>query len=122
MSNQQVAGTIMLNGENGVKKFLVKKINDHYEFVVGRISDEKTSLACILQELKTSVKVNVAEIELVELTNINWNDKKVPLFVFEMDTTISADPIIASEYVWETPATLRDVLGSFNVTGVPIFQ
>ena len=122
MSNQQVAGTIMLNGENGDKKFLVQKIHDHYEFVIAQISDEKTSLACILQELKSSVKVNVVEIELVELTNVNLNEQKVPLFVFEMDTDVNSDPFIASDYVWETPATLRDVLGSFNVTGVPIFQ
>ena len=121
LRNQLVAGTVMLNAANGDKRFLVKKDHDNFEFVKTHIDEGLTSLACILKELQSQVMMDVDSIELLELTNIEVNHKKVPLFVFEVEeAAVSND--MAESYVWETPNILRNVLKDFQISGVPIFE
>lgn len=121
MRNQLVAGTVMLNSANGDKKFLVRKINENFDFVMTPIDGDHTSLACILQELKSEVRVDVNSIDLVELTNVQMDSKKMPFFVFEMEETVAISEL-AESYAWETPKTLRTVLNNFKISGVPIFE
>ncbi len=52
LSKQKVAGTIMLNGVDGEKKFLVEKKEKTFQFVLANIEEHLTSLASILEELK----------------------------------------------------------------------
>lgn len=121
LGNQLVAGTVMLNAANGDKRFLVKKYHENFEFVKTHIDEDLTSLACILKELKSHVMMDVDTIDLLELTNIEVNSKKVPLFVFEVEETATNNQI-AENYVWETPNILRNVLKEFQISGVPIFE
>ena len=121
LSNRLVAGTVMLNSVSGDKKFLVKKSEKEFVFVTTPRNEEQTSLACILQELKSEVMMDVSTIDLVELTNVSIEKEKMPLFVFEMDEKIDVKRL-GEDYAWETPNTLRNVLNKFQISGVPIFE
>ena len=85
MSNKKVAGTIILNLNDGSKKFLMHPIGEAIEFAMAKVSDEMTGLASMLQWFKEEVQLDVTSISLVELTNAHINKENVPLFVFEMD-------------------------------------
>ncbi|WP_314066838.1 hypothetical protein [uncultured Vagococcus sp.] len=121
MSNQLVAGTVMLNSANGDKRFLVKRNEENFDFVTTTMNEDFTSLACILKELKSEVMMDVNSIDLVELTNVSVNNRKMPLFVFEMEEQKN-DSVLGDSYAWETPNTLRSVLNKFQISGVPIFE
>ncbi|CAM3282274.1 hypothetical protein [Vagococcus fessus] len=122
MSCQLVAGTVILNTEDGNKKFLVKKESQTFDFVTTEMNGEITSLATILQELKLNALLDVNLIDLVELTNITIDDKKMPLFVFEMSEKYESHAeTIQDDFSWESPKVMRDVLARFNISGVPLF-
>ncbi|MCO7151910.1 hypothetical protein PML95_08960 [Vagococcus lutrae] len=121
VGNQLVAGTVILNGVDGSKKFLVKQNQTEFDFIMTTIEETYTSLASILHRLKTDVLVDVTNLNLVELTNVQVDDKKIPLYVFEIDENQEVKNI-AKSFQWETPETLRKVLSRGQVTGVPIFQ
>ncbi|MEG0256152.1 MAG: hypothetical protein RR554_10000 [Vagococcus sp.] len=115
----KVAGTVILNQEDGHKKFLVKKEHNHVEFVMTEIDTEYTSLACILNEFKDEVHLNTNDMDLVELTNVNIGSLKVPLFVFSLDEEKNNLKFNDGIFTWEEPATLREVLQNFQISGVP---
>ena len=52
MSNKKVAGTIILNLNDGSKKFLMHPIGEAIEFAMAKVSDEMTGLASMLQWFK----------------------------------------------------------------------
>ncbi|WEG74997.1 hypothetical protein [Vagococcus intermedius] len=123
MSCQLVAGTVILSSSNGEKKFLVKKTESDFDFITTSMNDEITSLASILQELKTEAMMDVSSIDLVELTNVSIDEQKMPLFVFEMnEISYQKNEELGNGFTWETPKTFREVLTKFNVSGVPIFE
>lgn len=122
MSVQRVAGTIMLNGANGDKRFLVKHSEETgYNFLATNVTEEQTSLGKILDAIKLDVLDNVRDIRLVELTNVSYNNQNIPLFVFEMEEEQLAQQLPENFY-WETPATLRDILGGVKIMGVPLLK
>lgn len=121
MEQSKVAGTVILNQENGHKKFLVKKENKDVAFINVSGNSNVTSLACILDELNDVVGLDSSHMELVELTNINIHEEKVPFYVFSMDETKLSHDMGDNAFLWETPSILREVLQKFNVSGVPYF-
>jgi len=121
MSTQLVAGTIMLNRANGEKKFLVKEEQSGQHFVTTKMNQEYTSLANILQALKLEVLVDIHSMDLVELTTICLDDRKIPLYVFEMEETQWTHEL-ENGYTWAKPSTLRNLLKNFSISDVPIFE
>ncbi|WP_326716542.1 hypothetical protein [Vagococcus jeotgali] len=121
MEQSKVAGTVILNQENGHKKFLVKKENKDVAFINVSGNSNVTSLACILDELNDVVGLDSSHMDLVELTNINIHEEKVPFYVFSMDETKLLHDMEDNVFLWETPSILREVLQKFNVSGVPYF-
>lgn len=121
MHNKCVAGTVMLNGNNGEKKFLLKTNDSQLDFIMAKIDDEHTSLACILEILKEEAHISLNAISLVELSNIQVDNQKIPLYVFEMDEEKLGE-YSTEHYSWELPSDLRKVLDFRSVSGVPIFQ
>ena len=95
-------GTVILNGVDGSKKFLVKQNQTEFDFIMTTIEETYTSLASILHRLKTDVLVDVTNLNLVELTNEEVDDKKIPLYVFEIDENQEVKNI-AKSFQWETP-------------------
>ncbi|MEI5993327.1 hypothetical protein [Candidatus Enterococcus mansonii] len=120
MSNKKVAGTIMLNLNDGSKKFLVRPMGDSMGFVTTKVSEEMTGLASMLQLFKEEVQLDVTSISLVELTNAHTVAENMPLFVFEMNEE-DVVPTINNEYVWEKPSELKNLLASYEIEGVPMF-
>ncbi|OEG09269.1 hypothetical protein BCR25_11940 [Enterococcus termitis] len=120
MSNKKVAGTIMLNLNDGSKKFLVKPVGETMEFVTTKVSEDMTALASMLQLFKEEVQLDVTSINLVELTNAHTEVENLPLFVFEMNED-SVVPSIGDTYVWEKPSELKTLLASYEIEGVPMF-
>jgi hypothetical protein len=119
LSNKKVAGTIMLNLNDGSKKFLVHPVNGLMGFVTAKVSEDMTGLASILQIFKEEIQLDVTSISLVELTNAHSAAENMPLFVFEM----SEQDMVAinDEYVWEKPSELKNLLASYEIEGVPMF-
>lgn len=122
MEQSRVAGTVILNLQDGHKKFLVQKTDDTVSFIQTTINDSFTSLACILEKLTQSAGLDSGAMDLVELTNINIENEKLPLFVFSLDEECIDSYSLGSEFLWEEPATLRMVLQDFNVSGVPFLN
>ncbi|RGI32424.1 hypothetical protein [Melissococcus sp. OM08-11BH] len=122
MEQSRVAGTVILNQQDGHKKFLVQKDQETVSFIQTTIDTNYTSLACILDKLTQSVGLNSDAMDLVELTNINIEDEKLPLFVFSLDEENIETRALNSEFFWEEPSTLRMVLQHFNVSGVPFLN
>ncbi|OEG14701.1 hypothetical protein BCR23_12800 [Enterococcus quebecensis] len=120
MSNKKVAGTIMLNLNDGSKKFLVHPVGNSMEFVTVKVSEDMTGLASMLQLFKEEIQLDITSISLVELTNAHTDAENMPLFVFEMneDQTVSK---INDNYVWEKPTELKNLLASYEIEGVPMF-
>ncbi len=119
LAQAKVAGTVILNQENGHKKFLVKNEQDHVEFVMTEVDANYTSLACILNEIRDGVHLNTNDMDLVELTNINIGNDKMPLFVFSLDEGKNNLDSKEGQFTWEDPSTLRKVLQKFQISGVP---
>ncbi len=119
MEQAKVAGTVILNQEDGHKKFLVKKISNQVELVMTNIDSEYTSLACILNEFRDEVHLNTKDMDLVELTNVNIGDSKVPLFVFSLEEEKDNLNLDTELFFWEEPAILREILQNFQISGVP---
>lgn len=122
MEQSRVAGTVILNQQDGHKKFLVQKDQETVNFIQTTIDTNYTSLACILDKLTQSVGLDSDAMDLVELTNINIEDEKLPLFVFSLDEENIETSALNSEFLWEEPSTLRMVLQHFNVSGVPFLN
>ncbi|MGX7245815.1 hypothetical protein ACWOC1_13310 [Enterococcus quebecensis] len=120
LSNKKVAGTIMLNLNDGSKKFLVHPVGNSMEFVTVKVSEDMTGLASMLQLFKEEIQLDITSISLVELTNAHTDAENMPLFVFEMneDQTVSK---INDNYVWEKPTELKNLLASYEIEGVPMF-
>ncbi|MBO0475929.1 hypothetical protein DOK76_02525 [Vagococcus sp. DIV0080] len=119
MEQVKVAGTVILNQEDGHKKFLVKKENSQVEFVMTKVDNEYTSLACILNEFRDEVHLDTSSMELVELTSVYFGELKMPLFVFSLDEDKDDLNIEENVFSWEDPKTLREVLKNFEISGVP---
>lgn len=120
MFNKKIAGTIILNLNDGSKKFLVHPVEGSMEFVTTKVSENMTGLASMLQLFKEEIQLDVTSISLVELTNAHSGAENMPLFVFEM----SEDPIVSAiggQYVWEKPSELKNLLASYAIEGVPMF-
>ncbi|MGX4685723.1 hypothetical protein JNUCC83_02310 [Vagococcus sp. JNUCC 83] len=122
MEQSRVAGTVILNLQDGHKKFLVQKEDGNVSFIQTTIDNNYTSLACILEKLNQSVGLDSDLMDLVELTNINIENDKLPLFVFSLNEEDIKYCSLDSEFLWEEPATLRMVLQHFNVSGVPFLN
>lgn len=122
MEQSRVAGTVILNQQDGHKKFLVQKKDDTVSFIQTTINNNYTSLACILEKLTQSAGLDSDVMDLVELTNINVENEKLPLFVFSLDEECIDYSSLNPEVLWEEPATLRMVLQDFNVSGVPFLN
>ncbi|MGX7352693.1 hypothetical protein [Enterococcus canis] len=119
MTNKMVAGTIMLNRQDGTKAFLVHPHEGNLEFATTSVTEEMTGLASVLKMFKEEIHINVSAINLVELTNAHVEEVNLPLFVFEMDEEQSNE--IDQEFVWEGPSNLKNLLSSYDFNGVPQF-
>lgn len=124
MIAKKVAGTVILNKQNGQKKFLVRHTEEEYGLIEAPIAIEGTNMATILNELKQLAGLDITNIDLVELTSIRSGQDRTPLYVFEM--TESADGDFGDEekgeYTWEKASKLSEILSKFNVSVVPVFD
>lgn len=121
LENKKVAGTVILQLGNGAQKFLVQKTEIESEFkLVTFIGREHTGLANMLLFLKETVKLNVACMDLVDLTNGTMDKERVPFFVFE---TKEIDQMLdlPNGYSWEEPKAFRQVIENFHLEGMPMF-
>ncbi|AQP53485.1 hypothetical protein CBF34_00010 [Vagococcus penaei] len=121
MSQSKVAGTVMLNLENGEKKFLVEKEKNQFHFISTTIDSNYTSLACMLKELKDVVKLDTSKMDLFELTNLTVSSESMPLFVFTLEEADLVPKNSESQFIWEDPKVIKGVLDGIDISGVPFF-
>ncbi|MBM6615786.1 hypothetical protein JTF06_12910 [Desemzia sp. RIT804] len=123
---QIVAGTVMAQAFNGKYVFLVKNQEELYKLPTTPISDNKTGLACIIEELKTILDIEGSSLDLYELTNSVVNDSRVPLFVFALNKKFTELNELLKEnsthYAWMPSDTLIETLENMDISGVPIFK
>lgn len=116
---KQVSGTIMLHLDNGSKCFLVHNVGTGKEFAKTTAEPGKTVLASFLNFLKEKMHVDVNEISLVELTNTQSAGVSLPLYVFEATEKVHIE--LPDDYAWEAPESVREILGTVQIEGVPLF-
>lgn len=119
LEQAKVAGTVILNQEDGHKKFLVRKRSNQVEFVMTDTNAQYTSLACILNEFRDEVQLDTKKMDLVELTSVSLDNVKIPLFVFSLDEKKDSLDVDKGGFIWEEPSILREVLKNFEISGVP---
>lgn len=122
-----VAGTVMAQAYNGKYVFLVKSNNDTYELPMTTITDNKTGMACMIEELKNILNIDGSTIDLYELTNSVVKDSRVPLFVFSLNKQFTElnelfKKEYASTYYWLPSEALKKALDDMDISGVPIFN
>lgn len=122
-----VAGTVMAQAYNGKYVFLVKSIEDSYELPMAPISDNKTGMACIIDELKTILNIDGSTIDLYELANSVVKGSRVPLFVFTLNKQFTELNELfknehAGSYCWMPSEALTKALENMDISGVPIFN
>jgi hypothetical protein len=115
-----VAGTVMLHLDDGTKKFLMCEKESRLELAYTAISHEKTGLANILQLLKEEVFLDIANINLLELTNGQAENRNVPLFVFEAKEAEQPTDL-PKDYEWMAAKYFRQVIKDFEIEGMPFF-
>ncbi|MFL2099679.1 hypothetical protein [Desemzia sp. FAM 24101] len=123
---QMVAGTVMAQAFNGKYVFLVKNQEESYELPTTPICDNKTGLACMIDELKTILDIEGSALDLCELTNSVVNDSRIPLFVFALNKKFTELNELLKEnsthYAWMPSDTLIETLEDMDISGVPIFN
>ncbi|MCI3029176.1 hypothetical protein LMF32_08845 [Desemzia sp. C1] len=122
-----VAGTVMAQAFNGKYVFLVKHNEDSYELPMTPIYEEKTGLACIIEELKNILDIQGSALDLYELTNSVVNGSRVPLFVFSLNKNITTElnellKENSTQYAWMSSDTLIETLENIDISGVPLFN
>ncbi len=120
LKDKRVAGTVMLNLEDGSKKFLVRATENKLELASTALYEERTGLANILQLLKETVHLDISSIHLVELTNGCMNNRNIPLFVFEAQERDQPDTLPAN-YGWKEPRLFRQIIQDYDIDGMPFF-
>ncbi|MDT2760391.1 MULTISPECIES: hypothetical protein [Enterococcus] len=120
MVTKQVSGTIMLHLEDGSKRFLVHEVGRDKEFAHTETTAEHTVLASFLNFLKTTLHIDVNNIRLVELTNTQSHGASLPLYVFEMVSEEVTE--LPEGFAWESPDSVRKILGTIEIEGVPLFE
>ncbi|WP_034550950.1 hypothetical protein [Carnobacterium funditum] len=122
---QRVAGTIMTHNPEGKYVFLVENENEKLSFPVTQILDTQTGLACILEELKQKLAIDIHNLNLFELTNAVVNGKNIPLFVFEVaNKEIQVDDILKEDLLqlsFVQSGALTEALEGWEISGVPQF-
>lgn len=120
LAEKTIAGTIILNQNDGTKKFLVHLGKNDIEFATTKVLEEMTGLASILQFLKKEIQIDVNNIRLIELTNAHKDLENIPLFVFGIDEA-ELEIKAFENYSWEQPAKVKKLLDSYDIEGVPMF-
>nr|WP_231849656.1 hypothetical protein [Melissococcus plutonius] len=120
LSDKKVSGTVMLNLNDGSKRFLIHKMDQKTSFATTNVADNMTGLASILQLFKEKIQLDISSINLVELTNAHTEEENIPLFVFEIDENQSINQL-KNNYYWENPSKLINLLTSYDIKGVPLF-
>lgn len=119
MSNKQVAATVIVNDENGEKRFLMRRQSEaELQFIVTAVQDEMTGLASILRCLKDDFTIPVDTLQLVELTNAFVGEQQLPFFVFSLEAYI---PLVDSKFGWATPKEFQTALTDVTIEGAPLF-
>lgn len=120
LNKKRVAGTVILNLQDGTKKFLLNKDDENVKLLTTELSEEQTGLACVLQFLKEQVHLDVSTIDLVELTNGSEGETKIPLFVFEMLENEQTKELPEAFY-WGDTASFQNIIQKFQIEGLPYF-
>lgn len=120
MENKKVAGTVMLNMQDGDKRFLVHSTGEAVELASTDFAQDKTGLANILGMLKEQVHLDVKKIDLVELTNGQIDDENVPLFVFEAQEAL-LESQLPEDFSWEEPQRFQKIISNYQIEGMPFF-
>ena len=122
---QRVAGTIMAHNPDGKYVFLVNNEDAKYSFPVTQILDTQTGLACILEELKQKLAIDIHNLNLFELTNAVVNGINIPLFVFEVaNKEIDVNSILKENLFnlsFVQSDALTEALEEWEISGVPQF-
>lgn len=121
-----VAGTIMAKGPEGKYVFLVKEEAELHSFPTTEISDAKTGLACIIDQLKLILPIDASDLNLYELTNAVVNDNRIPLFVFELYNEEIDHSLLTENnkhsLSWLHSDDLTKTLEKWEISGVPQFK
>lgn len=120
MGDKRVAGTVMLNLQNGTKKFLMHMVGEQVELATTTFSNDRTGLATILQLFKETAHLDVTTIKLVELTNGHIGEANIPLFVFETNED-GFNSELPREYSWEDGERFSEIIQDYDIEGVPFF-
>lgn len=57
---------------------------------------------------------------MVELTNTQSHGDNLPLYVFEMASEVATE--LPDGFAWESPESVRKILGTIEIEGVPLFE
>src|SRR5699024_4602939 len=125
LENHSVACTVMAKDTDGDYVFLVEDQPKGFSFLKTVISRDKTGLASIIEKIKNELAIDVAELELFELTNAVVEKARITLFVFSCrDEGLHYKEVLSSDsnLTWQHSESLTNTLKQWEISGVPQFQ
>lgn len=120
LENKQIAATVILHRNDGSKRFLTENQAQGQSLLLVENDTMHTGLANVLQNIKENVHLDVFQLRLVELTNAKIADKRIPIFVFEVNEE-DIDIRLPAQYSWKEAKYFMQMISEFELQGMPIF-
>lgn len=120
LENKQIAATVILHRNDGSKRFLTENQAQGQSLLLVENDTMHTGLANVLQNIKENVHLDVFQLRLVELTNAKIADKRMPIFVFEVNEE-DIDIRLPAQYSWKEAKYFMQMISEFELQGMPIF-
>lgn len=120
LENKQIAATVILHRNDGSKRFLTENQAQGQSLLLVENDTMHTGLASVLQNIKENVHLDVFQLRLVELTNAKIADKRMPIFVFEVNEE-DIDIRLPAQYSWKEAKYFMQMISEFELQGMPIF-
>ena len=120
LENKQIAATVILHRNDGSKRFLTENQAQGQSLLLVENDTMHTVVANVLQNIKENVILDVFQLRLVELTNAKIADKRMPIFVFEVNEE-DIDIRLPAQYSWKEAKYFMQMISEFELQGMPIF-
>lgn len=118
-----IACTVIIEDSDGKIKFLVQRENNKYSFPATLTTTKRTALACVINQVKDLLNINVEHLELLELTNAVVHENRIPLYVFQYQQ-LKDEKLIQNtdRFTWAPYSELKSTFNEWDIVGVPLLS
>lgn len=118
-----IACTVFIEDSDGKIKFLVQREENKYSFPATLSTTKSTALACVINQVKDLLDINVEYLSLSELTNAVVHENRIPLYVFHYEEPKDEEIIKNTDkFTWAPYSELKSTFNEWHIAGVPLLS